>query len=73
MIGESAARGQERHGHVCVGKLRYSMSTTWKVKDLYSPRAAKKKVFLGTSSTVTILEKITAGMSDSFETWQEYF
>ena len=41
----------------CVGRLRYSMATTRKVKELYSPRGAKKKVFLGTSSTVTLLEK----------------
>ena len=41
----------------CVGMLRYSMTTTRKVKDLCSPRGAKKKVFLGTSSTVTLLEK----------------
>ena len=37
--------------------LRYSMTTTRKVKDLCSPRGAKKKVFLGTSSIVTLLEK----------------
>ena len=41
----------------CVGRLRYSMATTGKVKNLYSPRGAKKKVFLGTSSTVTPLEE----------------
>ena len=41
----------------CVGMLRYSITTTRKVKDLCSPRGAKKKVFLGTSSTVTLLEK----------------
>ena len=29
-----------------VGMLRYSMTTTRKVKDLCSPRGAKKKVFL---------------------------
>ena len=40
-----------------VGMLRYSMTTKRKVKDLCSPRGAKKKVFLGTSSTVTLLEK----------------
>ena len=61
-----------RPAATCVGMLRYSMTTTRKVKDLCSPRGAKK-VFLGTSSTVTLLEKIRPGMSDSFETWQEYF
>ena len=39
------------------GMLRYSMTTKRKVKDLCSPRGAKKKVLLGTSSTVTLLEK----------------
>ena len=66
-------RGSGVPAATCVGMLRYSMTTTRKVKDLCSPRGAKKKVFLGTSSTVTLLEKITPGMSDSFETLQEYF
>ena len=46
-----------RPAATCVGMLRYSMTTTRKVKDLCSPRGARKKVFLGTSSTVTLLEK----------------
>ena len=43
-----------RPAATCVGMLRYSMTTT---RDLCSPRGSKKKVFLGTSSTVTLLEK----------------
>ena len=35
-------------------------------KDLYSPRGAKKKVFLGTSSTVTLLEKNHARIVGQF-------
>ena len=50
-------RGSGVAAATCVGMLRYSMTTTRKVKDLCSPRGAKKKVFLGTSSTVTLLEK----------------
>ena len=46
-----------RPAATCGDMLRYSMTTTRKVKDLCSPRGAKKKVFLGTSSTVTLLEK----------------
>ena len=49
-----------RPAATCVGMLRYSMTTTRKVKDLCSPRGAKKKVLLGTSSTATLLEKIHA-------------
>ena len=62
-----------RPAATCVGMLRYSMTTTRRLRTMCSPRGAKKKVFLGTSSTVTLLEKITPGMSDSFETFQEYF
>ena len=54
---QSSRSRNVRPAATCVDMLRYSMTTTRKVKDLFSPRGAKKKVFLGTSSTVTLLEK----------------
>ena len=54
---QSSRSRSVRAAATCVGMLRYSMTTTRKIKDLCSPRGAKKKVFLGTSPTVTLLEK----------------
>ena len=56
---QSSRSRSVRPAATCVGMLRYSMAwhNTEGFKDLCSPRGAKKKVFLGTSSTVTLLEK----------------
>ena len=62
------------------GKLHLGMATrtrawacygtAWqqlgRFRDVYSPRGAKKKVFLGTSSTVTLLEKNHARNVEEF-------
>ena len=58
----------------CVGMLRYSMTTTRKVKrPVLATWSEEESLPWNVVDRHSFGKKITPGMSDSFETWQEYF
>ena len=63
-----------RPAATCVGMLRYSMTTTRKVKDhVLTTWSEEESLPWNVVDRHSFEKKITPGMSDSFETLQEYF
>ena len=63
-----------RPAATCVGMLRYSMTITRKVKDhVLSTWSEEESLPWKVVDRHSFGKKITPGMSDSFETLQEYF